>query len=168
MASKKKALPKRSQSGTIKKRQEVQRKEFVEELRKTPIIQYVCQKAGISRSTYYRWIKTSRRFAEESGEAHKEGTGLMNDVAQSQLIKLIKSGHLTAIIFWLKSRDPLFTDKRHIRNEIVGPSEPELTFKETKEIARGLSMVGIKSRPSYEELQKMTEEEWLKLKYKDE
>ena len=167
MVSKKKVLPKRNQSGTIKKRQEAQRKEFVEELRKTPIIQYVCQKVGISRSTYYRWLKINRYFAKESGEAHKEGTGLMNDVAQSQLVKLIKSGNLTAIIFWLKSRDPLFTDKRHIRNEIV-TKEPHVTFKQAKEITRGLSMVGIMSRPSIEELQKMTEEEWLKTQYPEE
>jgi len=64
-----------------------------------------CSKATrIDRITYYNWIKSDPVFAELVGEAQAE----LNDEMRSALIKKGRSGDMTAIIFYLKSRHPDF------------------------------------------------------------
>ena len=75
---------------------------LIEQLKKTPIIQIVCEKVGIGRATYYRWYKTKKKFAEKADEALLNGKLLINDMAESQLLAAIKNQNMTAIIYWLK------------------------------------------------------------------
>lgn len=93
----------------------------VEQLRKTPIVQVACEKIGIGRATFYRWLKDDSVFARLVNEAITEGNGLISDVAESQLANLIKSGNLGAISFWLKHRHPAYRNKlevdAHVRHE---------------------------------------------------
>ncbi len=83
-------------------RQQKQKEALIAILKKTPIIQVACQKAGIGRATYYRWLKEDMEFADEAQTALDAGVGIVNDMAESQLISAIKDKHMTAIIFWLK------------------------------------------------------------------
>ena len=111
MASKKKPQNPRA---TIQKRIAEQKALMLETLEKVPIIQVACKRLGISRATFYRWKEQDKDFAQAIEKSIKEGTNSMNELAQSKLIELINKGHLTAIIFWLKSRDVSFVDKRKV------------------------------------------------------
>ncbi len=79
---------------------------LLELLRKNPIIQICTEKVGISRPTFYRWKKEDPVFAKAADEALLEGTLVMNDFAESQILTGIKNGNLTASIFWLKNKHP--------------------------------------------------------------
>lgn len=88
------------------------RDSIIEQLKTTPIVQVACQKAGISRATYYRWRKENAGFKKKIDSALREGVGFISDLAESQLISLIKDKHPTAIFYWLNHRHPDYSDKR--------------------------------------------------------
>lgn len=112
----------------IEVRQTEQKRLLVEQLRKTPIVQVACEKIGVGRATFYRWLKEDPEFAKLADESIAEGNGLISDVAESQLANLIKSGNLGAISFWLKHRHPAYRNKlevqANVRHEDV-PLTPE-------------------------------------------
>lgn len=83
---------------------------IIEELKKAPIILFVCQKVGISRATIYRWIKEDSAFEKEVEIAKHEGTQGINDLAESKLIGNIQKGDNTAIIYWLKFNHPKYRE----------------------------------------------------------
>jgi ACT domain-containing protein len=86
----------------------------VKQLKKTPIVQVSCKKVGISRATFYRWKKEDKEFANDAEAAIEEGLGLINDMAESQLITAIKEGNLTGIIFWLKNHHRQYSPKLEV------------------------------------------------------
>lgn len=93
----------------IIKRQAKIKTKLLDNLTKIPIVQVACDKSGVSRSTYYRWRIEDKEFAEACDTALHAGRLLINDVAESQLMKLIKESNTTAIIFWLKNNDPRYS-----------------------------------------------------------
>ena len=114
------------------------KKLLLDQLRKTPIVQITAEKIGISRATYYDWRNKDPEFAKEADKALSEGTALISDAAESQLIAGIKSGNLTSIIFWLKNKHPdykqrLFQsglaiaqdEERNLYFELFGQLKPE-------------------------------------------
>jgi len=115
----------------------------IEQLKTTPIIQIVCQKTGISRATFYRWREKDKNFREKSDIALKEGVSLINDLAESQLISAIKDKNMTAIIFWLKNRNPNYdTTKLQILSGVVEKDEP-LTQEQQEIVKKALQMATI-------------------------
>ena len=86
----------------IDKRIKINKDLLIEKLKKTPIVQIACKKAGVGRATYYRWRKNDNNFALASDVALEEGSSLINDMAESQLLSAIRDQNMTAIIFWLK------------------------------------------------------------------
>ena len=86
----------------MSRNQQEDKAKLLAQLHKTPIVQVACERTGIPRSTYYRWHKDDEAFSESCDTAITESTGLINDMAESQLISAIKDKNLTAIIFWLK------------------------------------------------------------------
>lgn len=95
---------------------------FLEQLTKTPIVQFACEKTGISRASYYRWRKDDPAFALAANEAIDEGVLLVNDLAESKLISAIKNDSLAATKFWLQ-----FRHKAYSRPVIIveKPTPPE-------------------------------------------
>ncbi len=91
-------------------RQIQQKTDFIEHFKKTPIIQVVCSQVGISRATFYRWIKEDPVFYQQYLEAEAEGREFMGDAMESHLIQLAKNGNLGAIIFYLKHNHPRYSD----------------------------------------------------------
>jgi DNA-binding transcriptional ArsR family regulator len=87
-------------------------KKLIECLKKTSIIQIACQQADVSRATYYRWLEKDEKFKQEADEAKKEGSDVINDLAESGLIKAIKEGNITAIFYRLNHCHPDYSDKR--------------------------------------------------------
>lgn len=89
-------------------RQQKQKALFLEQLGKTPIISLVAEKTWIPRSTYYRWTTEDPQFWRDAYEIYTEWLQWLNDMAVSQLMKLIKEWDRHALIFWLRMRDPEF------------------------------------------------------------
>ncbi len=90
---------------------------LVQHLRDIPIPTYACQRVGVPKATYYKWRKTDQIFREASDEAIITGKLTLNDVAKSQLVKLIKEGDYRSINFWLKHNDEDFGSKLKLEIE---------------------------------------------------
>lgn len=103
---------------TIKLRQEKTREIVLEHLQKMPIIQLVCEKSGIARATFYRWIDQSPDFKKEVEQASQEGHRRIGDLAESKLIQLIGENNLGAIIFYLR------THSKRYRPAVVAEIKP--------------------------------------------
>ncbi len=123
---------------TIKDRNKVL---IIEGLKKTPIIQLVCEKTGIARSSFYRWRKEDREFAEKVDKAIIQGNHLINDMAESQLISAIKDKNMTGIIFWLKNHHRAYADKLRLSGKIK--TETKLTPEQELEIKRALKLASL-------------------------
>lgn len=81
---------------------------LLEEIEKTGTIQIACDKNGISRNTFYRWMKEDKEFLEQVRYALALGVGLVSDVAISNILNGIKSKDMKATTFWLTHRHPDF------------------------------------------------------------
>lgn len=111
----------------------------LENLRKTPIIQVACEKAGVGRASYYRWKKEDTGFSKMADESIEEGVRLISELAESQLISSIKNQNMTGIIFWLKNHHPAYTPKL----ELTAPKSEELSEDQKTVIKRALKLTGI-------------------------
>jgi len=114
--------------------------QVIDQLKLTPIVQIACQKAGISRATYYRWRDEDESFRNISDHALTDGIGFINDLAESQLISLIKEKVPTSIYYWLNHNHPRYSDRR-----IYLTDSEQKTF---------LNAVKSSSQEAYEELTK--------------
>lgn len=120
------------------------KKAIIEQLKKTPIIQVTCEKLGLSRATFYRWKKNDEKFAEEVDLALQEGSQLINDMAESQLITAIKNGNLTGIIFWLKNHHKNYSPKLEVttkNKEIPLNDEQKEIIRQSLNMAFSLNLV---------------------------
>lgn len=124
--------------------------ELIEQLRKTPIIEVACKKTGIGRATFYRWRNKDPKFAEETNLAIQEGSQLVNDMAESQLINAIKDGNLTSIIFWLKNHHRQYSPKLEVTTKNV---DLPLTDDQKELIRKSLSMAFANGSIMSEEVQ---------------
>jgi len=111
--------------------------EFLNNLRKIPIVQSACEKTGLSRNTIYRWKKTDEKFKAEMDLAMSEGEELINDLTEHQLLGLIKASNWHAISFWLRSRNPKFKDKVEL-NATINNQNEKLTAHEEKLIEEAI------------------------------
>lgn len=119
----------------IIQRQQKEKQLLVEQLKKTPIVQVACEKTDIGRATFYRWKKEDPEFAQAADEALAEGSLLINDIAESQLMSAIREKNLTAIIFWLRNHHPSYAAKLEVTarlkadNEVLTPEQEALVTK---------------------------------------
>lgn len=108
---------------------------LLEQLKKTPIVQVSCEKVGIGRATFYRWKQEDQDFATKADEALVEGSALVNDVAESQLMSAIRDKNLTAIIFWLRHHHPNYANKLEVtarlkaENEVLTPEQEAIVTR---------------------------------------
>lgn len=114
---------------------------LLENLRKTPIVEVACKNAGIGRATYYRWRKEDEKFAEESDESLYSGKKIVNDLAESQLMKAVRDGNMTGIIFWLKNNHPDYKTKVEVTGRLENSNK--LTSEEEAQIHEALIHAGL-------------------------
>lgn len=115
---------------------------ILEGLRKQPIIQLVCERSGISRATFYRWQKEDAEFAKQVEESLKEGTALINEIAESQLLSAIKDRNMTAIIFWLKNRHAAYMTRVEVNASIKQITE-KLTPEQESIVREALRLAAL-------------------------
>ncbi len=112
------------------------------QLRKMPILQIACERAGIARSTYYRWREEDEEFRKPADEAIAEGEALITDMTESQLISLIRDKHFPAVQLWLRQHHPKYTSKVELSGRLTIEDEP-LTLEQEALIKQALELAGI-------------------------
>ncbi len=105
---------------------------FLDQLRKIPIVQVACEKSNLSRNTIYRWRKEDPQFAKDMDDAFDEGEAFVNDMSESQLLNLIKEKNFPAVRYWLSHRNPRFRE----RIEITTTKPTEALTPEQEEVVR--------------------------------
>jgi hypothetical protein len=103
---------------------------FLEELERTPIVQFACDRVGISRNTYYRWMKEDTAFYFEATEALNTGIDFVNDDAESNLLNSIRRGDLSSTKYWLSSQHKRYRRPFYYRPERDGDTLEERKKKE--------------------------------------
>lgn len=132
-----------------RKRTKGQKEAIVEQLKTTPIVQVACRKIGIGRATYYRWRKDDLSFTKASDEALLQGSLLVNDIAESQLMEAIRDKNLTAIIFWLKHHHPTYATRVEVMARVK--HEERLTPEQEKLIDKALKLALLNTHSKEEE-----------------
>lgn len=127
---------------TIAARQSREKRMMIEQLRKTPIVQVCCEKLSIARTTFYDWCKRDLDFAKGVAAALSDGTGLMNDLAESQLLSAVRDGNLGAITYWLKHRHPAYATKMEVKAELRRMDD-SLTPEQEALVEKALRLTGV-------------------------
>jgi len=117
---------------------EKDKKVFLENLRKIPIVQASCERSTVSHASVYRWKKEDKKFAKDMEEALTEGEALINDLSEGQLITLIKDKNFPAIRFWLNHRHAKFRD--HVNITAKFEKQEDLTPEQEKIIREALKL----------------------------
>ncbi len=126
----------------MSRNQKQDKQRLLEKLAKTPIVEVACKQAGVPRSTYYRWRKDDEAFAEQCDETIEQSAGLINDMAESQLIQAIKGQNMTAIIFWLKHHHPVYETRIKVDARLKHEPE-ELTPEQAEVVEQALKNAGL-------------------------
>src|SRR3990167_1362461 len=129
-------------SAVIEARKAREQAALLEQLRKVPIVSIACEKAGIGRATYYRWKKEDEEFAKTADEAATEGTLLVNDMAESQLLAAIRDGNLGAVMYWLKHRNANYNTKLEVTARIKQENDA-LTPEQEAAITEALKLASL-------------------------
>lgn len=124
--------------------------QLLEQLKRTPIVEAACHKAGISRQTFYRWKAEDAEFAKEIDEAVTDGQMLVNDLAESQLISALKDRNFQAITYWLKHHHPNYKTKIQIEGSLQMPQE-ELTPEQEELVKEALRLASLSSAADTEQ-----------------
>ena len=64
------------------------------------IVTASCKKANVSRTTFYKWLKEDEAFAQKIQEIDE----VQGDFVENQLLKAIKEGDVSAIIYYCKTK----------------------------------------------------------------
>lgn len=122
-----------------------QRKEqLIKLLAKMPIVRAACEKIGVGRATYYRWIQEDNEFREKVEKALQGGKEEVNDVAEAQLIKAIQAGNLRSITYWLRNHHVDYNSKLAQR-QLLHRRSDVLNKKETEVLKNALKLLGSKT-----------------------
>jgi hypothetical protein len=89
------------------------KKQFLDELKKTPVVSAVCSRINLSRQTVYRWTEEDEEFKEEFNKCLLKGRENVSDIMESQLINMGQQGEYRAVIYWLEKHHPdYFSEKK--------------------------------------------------------
>ena len=124
---------------TIEKHQSKEKDKVLEQLKKMPIAQLACERAGISRATYYRWRNDDKKFAESADKALEEGEALITDMTESQLISLIHDRNFQALQLWLRHHHPKYANKVEVDGHLTY-SDEELTSEQASIVKEALRL----------------------------
>ena len=102
---------------------------ILQELYSIPIVTIACEKHGVSRQTFYRWKSEDIEFSSHVDNALGLGIESINDLAESTLIKSIRSGEIGSTKYWLSNNKYNYIrprDKEFFQNSnIVVPDKPK-------------------------------------------
>jgi len=116
---------------TIQERIKKKQGEWLEAFKTQWTISGTCRNIGISRDTYYEWIKKYPEFLKRKKEIEEDQI----DYAETKLYRAIDAGNLKAITFFLKSRSKKWrpVEKREV--------EEKTESRRLKELAESLKKI---------------------------
>jgi hypothetical protein len=122
----------------VDKRQKKDKQRLLAMLREMPIPAVACEKSGIGRTTYYSWLKKDKAFLHESEAAISEGDLVLNDMAKSQLVSLMKDKYWPTIKYHLDNRHPDYAKQeyRKVERESLTPEQEAVVRKALRLTAR--------------------------------
>lgn len=127
----------------IEIRKRAQQLALLEVLEQVPIISIAVKRVGIARSTYYRWVGESDGFAEASEISQTLGYEATSDVAESNILKEVHAGDMSASKFWLQNNRTQY--KRINAPKIRTHRESRILIKyQDKLYERAMKILGIK------------------------
>lgn len=121
----------------IYRRKKKEKKLILDLLLKYPIVQLACEKAGISRATFYRWKNEDEEFNIESEKAIFEWKQLINDMAEINVITWIKNWDKTLTMYWLNNNNPNYSNRPINQNIVIQTTNTEK--KQIKDILEKLN-----------------------------
>lgn len=107
-----------TETSRIDDRQEKQKSQIIEQLKKTPVIKTVCDHFGVGRTTFYRWMDEDEKFRIGVEASMVEGKLNVNDVSVHQLLALIHSRDRSAIKYWLENHHPDFMKNKKKQDDV--------------------------------------------------
>lgn len=134
---------------STKKRTAEDKKAILEQLKKMPIVQAACQKAGVGRASFYRWKIEDKQFAKDADEAITEGVEMINDLSENQLIMAIRDNNLSAVRFWLQNRHKAYTAKIEVTERSTSVNQ-ELTDEQKKIVEQALRLASLDTKKNDE------------------
>lgn len=81
-------------------------------LKENPNLQRACKKAGIARSTLYRWMEDNTNFRDDVRDAQEIGQDTMNDYVEAKLMENIQNNTQRSIEFYLRHNNPKYASTR--------------------------------------------------------
>lgn len=81
-------------------------------LRENPNLQRACKKAGIARSTLYRWMEDDTSFRDDVRDAQEIGLDTMNDYVEAKLMENIQNNMQKSIEFYLRHNSQKYASTR--------------------------------------------------------
>lgn len=115
---------------------------IIQHLQANPIVQIACERAGVPRSTYFRWRANDLVFARAADHAQEASRFLGNDVAESRLMQAVKNGEPWAIRFWLQYNHPRYARKDiHEHCHICETKSTEEKHREERRDKRNFEIV---------------------------
>lgn len=110
---------------TTNERKAQSKAEFLTTLEQSAgLVATACRKAGINRSTYYKWRKADDEFAQAADDIKE----LQKDAVEALILKKLKDGDTAMLIFYAKTQ---MKDRGYVeRNEIVGKDGRDLIKRE--------------------------------------
>jgi len=77
-------------------------RKILAELENSPIIEQVCLRTGVARSTLYKWMKDDSRLKIQIEGAQEVGRQKLTDYGESKLLENVRHNEQRAIEFFLK------------------------------------------------------------------
>ncbi len=128
---------------TIVSRIKQDKEKVLEQLCTTPVVQMAVKTVGVGRTTYYTWRKNDAKFSKAADQAIEVGILMMNDIAEVQLLSLVKEKKFEAIRFWLTHRHPSYANKLELKGNLIHESK-ELTASQKKLVRQALKLAQLK------------------------
>ena len=107
--------------------------------------------------------KEDEQFAAAADEALFDGTALVSDMAESQLLAQIRDNNLGAIMYWLKHRNPNYNNRLEVTAKLKHEDdkltpEQEAAITEALKLASLATDEGASTTPSSNSSNATTEE----------
>lgn len=138
----------------IEIKKDKQKQALLDQLKRTPTVELSCNKCGVSRATYYRWRRESKKFANRADEAIVEGRLFISDIAESQIFSLIRDRKFEAIRFWLANNEPRYSNKLEIKGHLTTINAVDALTPEQKKLLRNALKLAL-PKENYEKENKL-------------
>jgi len=128
-------------------------KKLEDELVRVPIVTIACGNVGISRQTYYRWIREDSSIKDRLDKALKLGVTSINDLGESKLIELMKNDHFGAVKYWLGNNNSKYLSPKpaDVVRKLLNLEEEKITEIITRMITSREEVIELAKLEAFQE-----------------